>query len=137
MLRSFAVPVLLVLICGCAGNSHTPQGEDARLALKATLDAWKDGKRPGVVTESAPRIQATDFQWSANQPLESYEIKGEESTSFARIFTVSLKLGKPTRQVEAIYHVLGHDDIMIYRDEDFARAMNMDNSPKSKPEKKR
>ena len=133
MYRLAYVACLAILTTSCSEPSHTPSNEDARKALTTTLDAWKSGKKVGTVANADPKVQVSDFQWAAGELLDSYEISGEESSPSSKVFTVKLNVGKSPKPVEAKYHVLGRAEIMIYRDEDFARAMNMDNNPKAKP----
>ncbi len=133
MYRLVFVVCLAFFSTSCSEPSHIPKDEDARKALAIGLDAWKAGKTSGTVSDSGPRIVVIDTQWSSGQPLDSYEITGEESSGSSKIFNVGLVIGKPPKSVETKYHVLGSEDMMIYRDEDFTRAMNMDNALKSKP----
>ena len=128
---------VLILTLGCGQPTYTPNEKEAIKSLTTMLEAWKEGKKPSTLNDSTPKIQVADFQWSANYPLDSYEIQGQEAEASSKIFTVLLKVGKPAKSVTAKYHVLGRENVMIYRDEDFNRAMNMDNSPKSAAEKKR
>ena len=50
-----------------------------------------------------------------------------------RRFSVRLSLAKPERVQEVQYYVLGRDPVMVFRDEDYIRNINMDNGPKLEP----
>ena len=45
-------------------------------------------------------------------------------------FSVRLTLDKPNTVKEVEYYVLGRQPLMIFRDEDYVRNINMDNGPK-------
>ncbi len=44
-------------------------------------------------------------------------------------FSVRLSFAKPERVEEVQYYVLGRDPVMVFRDEDYMRNINMVNGP--------
>ena len=104
----------------------------ARTALDAALKAWRDGGKPGTVAGTDPPVQVLDTPWAQGDRLASYEILGEEAGGAAveKQFTVRLVLAKPERTEEVTYHVIGQGPVMVFRDEDYRRNINMEDGPK-------
>jgi hypothetical protein len=134
-LAILACGALFVLsnITGCGGDSLAtsfPPDDVARQALDAALKTWRDGGKPGPVAGTAPPVQVHDTPWALGDRLSSYEIIGEAKNPAERRFSVRLSLAKPDRVQEVEYYVLGRDPVMVFRDEDYVRNINMDNGPK-------
>lgn len=125
------VGLLLPLGAGCGGDSAAAPSDDAaRAALGAALSAWSQGAKPGEVSGTDPKVTVHDTPWSQGQRLASFEIlKEDEGAAVEKQFTVRLTLSKPERTEEARYHVLGVDPLMVFRDEDYQRNINMENGP--------
>jgi hypothetical protein len=125
---------LLLAAGGCGnGRPSSPSDEVARAALDAALKTWRDGGKPGAVAGMDPPVQVHDTPWARGDRLASYEILGEEAGAAAaeKQFTVRLVLaGKPERTEEVTYHVLGRGPVMVFRDEDYKRNINMEEGPK-------
>jgi hypothetical protein len=132
--RAFAFgSALLLLTAGGCGNGRpsSPSDEVARAALEAALKTWRDGGKPGTVAGTDPPVQVLDTPWAQGDRLTSYEILGEEAGAAAeKQFTVRLVLSKPERTEEVTYHVLGRSPVMVFRDEDYRRNINMEEGPK-------
>ena len=129
----FAGSMFLLLAgggCGDAISEALPSDAAARQALDAALTAWRDGKKPGPVEGMEPQAEIHDTPWSLGDQLSSYEILGEEKNGPEMKFSVRLTLAKPETVEEVEYYVLGRDPLMIFRDEDYVRNINMDNGPK-------
>jgi hypothetical protein len=132
-MRSLALALSLIVtvaLAGCGGGSAPlPSTVAVRQALQASLDAWKAGKPASSLSESKPSIEFVDFEWKAGKVLSEYtlgeETPGQGTQTVAA--TLTLKGDPAARKVQ--YMVLGLEPIRIYRDEDFNRAMNMDNAP--------
>jgi hypothetical protein len=128
---------------GCNGaRAYTPDSASARRALDAALSAWKDGAKPDRLETASPPVHALDFQWQAGRPLEAFSVTGEEDADgAAKRFAVTLRLGskakKAADEVRARYVVVGRDPVWVYREEDYARLLNMDNNPKPPPPSRR
>lgn len=116
--------------CGDARSDALPSDEAARQALDAALSSWRDGKKPGPIAGTSPAAEIHDSRWSLGDRLSSYEILGEEREATDMKFSVRLTLAQPAGVQEVEYHVLGRDPLMIFRDEDYLRNINMDNGPK-------
>jgi hypothetical protein len=118
---------------GCSnGKASAPPGDVARAALDAALKSWRDGGKPGAIAGVDPPVQVLDTPWARGDRLASYEILGEEAGAAAaeKQFNVRLVLAKPDRTEEVTYHVLGSGPVMVFRDEDYRRNINMEDGPK-------
>jgi hypothetical protein len=107
-----------------------PSDEVARTALESALKAWRDGGKPGALAGTDPPVQVLDTPWGLGDRLASYEILGEETGTIDRQFAVRLVLAKPERVQEVRYYVIGRGPVMVFRDEDYRRNINMEDGPK-------
>jgi hypothetical protein len=123
---------LLLLAAGGCGNgvASAPTGDVARAALEASLKAWRDGGKPGTVAGMDPPVQVLDTPWGQGERLASYEILGEETGTAEKRFDVRLTLSRPERVQEVKYYVIGRGPVMVFREEDYQRNINMENGPK-------
>lgn len=123
--------LLLPIVAGCGSSvGAIPSGQAARAALEAALTAWTQDAKPGEIAGTEPRVLVHDTPWGRGQKLTSFEVLGEEDGAAAeKVFTVKLSLTKPDRTEEARYHVLGVGPLMVFRDEDYLRNINMENGP--------
>ncbi len=122
--------VLSLAICaGCSarGNDrYIPSENKARQALEATLNAWRDGKKPGAIDGAPVTVQAVDTKWLAGQQLASYEIVGEEASEGPRVFSVKLTMKKPAgKQLNVRYLVVGKEPLWVYREDDYKAPAGM------------
>jgi len=129
-----SIALLLSPLCaGCGpGAAAGPSAETARVALDAALAAWTRGEKPGQLPGTNPLVFVHDTPWSQGLRLTAYEILGEEEDEDAvaeKRFTVRLAFSQPDRSEEVRYHVLGADPVMVFRDEDYQRNINMENGP--------
>ena len=85
---------------------------------------------PGRSRERSPRSRSTIRPWSQGDRLGSYEILKEDTSGAEKRFTVRLALAKPERVQEVQYYVLGRGPVMVFRDEDYMRNINMEDGPK-------
>jgi len=127
----FTSSVLLPLAAGGCGNgvSAAPSNELARSALETALKTWQEGGKPGALPATDPKVEVHDTPWSRGDLLESYEILSEDAGAGEKRFAVRLSLGQPKQSEEVQYHVLGLDPVMVFRDEDYLRNINMENGP--------
>ncbi len=125
-----SLPLVIALAgCGGGGPAPLPSVADARQALQTALDAWKAGKPAASLQAEGAKIEATDFEWKAGKALIDYAVRGESTGEGTQTFDVTLTLKGDPGPKEVKYMILGMDPVHIYRDEDFTRAMNMDNNP--------
>jgi hypothetical protein len=119
----------LVALAGCGrGSAPLPTSAAARQALQVALDAWKAGKPASSLAQREPKIDAVDFEWRAGEALMGYSVGADARGQGTQTISASLTLkGQPPKEVK--YMVFGIDPVRIYRDEDFTRAMNMENNP--------
>jgi hypothetical protein len=74
------VAVLLIVGWLTVGCSRGPQRappvnpEQAREALKTTLESWKQGEAPAALRDRPPNITAQDMDWEAGLRLIEYQI---------------------------------------------------------------
>lgn len=126
--------LLLALGPGCGGSAAVPSTETARAAVDAALTAWSRGEQPGALPGTEPPVFVHDTPWAQGRGLTSFEILGEaegEGAAAEKRFTVRLSLTGPDRTEEVRYHVLGTDPVMVFRDEDYQRNINMENGPRT------
>jgi hypothetical protein len=130
--RLALVSCSLLLAAGGCGNGRgaPPSDAMARTALEASLKAWRDGGKPGNVAGTDPPVQVLDTPWGQGERLASYEILGEETGTVEKRFDVRLVLSKPERVQEVKYYVIGRGPVMVFRDEDYRRNVNMEDGPK-------
>jgi hypothetical protein len=130
LLLSFSAAIL-VTGGGCGnGTTAVPSGAVARTALEAALKTWCDGGKPGVLPGTEPVVQVHDTPWASGQSLKSFEIlREEEAVGVEKRFAVRLSFSKPERVEEVQYHVLGAGPVMVFRDEDYERNINMIDGP--------
>lgn len=121
---------VLVTLAGCgSGSAPLPPADLARQALQTSLETWKLGKPPSSLAEAKPGIETVDFEWKAGKVLSDYtlgeEVPGEGVRTLAATLTIKGEAGPK----EVKYMILGLEPTRIFRDEDYQRAMNMDNAP--------
>jgi hypothetical protein len=125
-----SLPLVALVCAGCAGGHASPPDDNvARAAVEGSLKAWQSGGKPGTIPGTDPPVQVFDTPWSQGQRLGSFEILGAENGPVEKVFKVRLSLQKPERVEEAEYHVLGQGPVMVFRDEDYQRNINMENGP--------
>jgi hypothetical protein len=134
-----AAVVLLILGSSCGGPSMNPSADRARTALEASLNAWREGEKPGNIEGTNPPVQAVDNEWTNGRKLESFEILGEQPSESDKRFTVKLTYTAATKvkPEEVLYIVVGVSPIAVFREEDYARTLNMDNNPQPKGKSRR
>ncbi len=119
------LPILIPSLAGCSKRGYEryiPTNTDARQALEAGLNAWKNGDPAGSRTMGKTKLDFIDAKWQAGQKLAGFEILEEEAGdgSGPRWFKVRLQM-KPSGQVSTRYAVLGNDPLYVYREEDFKK----------------
>ena len=123
---------MIVLMCavtccvqGCGGTferSFIPDQMLAEDCLKASLDAWKAGKKHGEVESTNPVIQVVDSKWRSGAKLQEYEILEELPSDGPKKFRVRLTLEKAPAPEETNYLVVGKDPMWVYREKDYLTA---------------
>jgi hypothetical protein len=84
------------------------------------------------VAGTDPPVQVLDTPWARGDRLASYEILGEEEGgTVEKQFNVRLVFAKPERTQEVKYYVIGRGPVMVFRDEDYQRNINMEDDPKA------
>jgi hypothetical protein len=124
-------------VCGCGGGSAPlPTSAAARQALQVALDAWKAGKPASSLAQLEPKIETVDFEWRAGEALTAYSLGADDLGQGTQTISASLTL-KGQRPKDVKYMVFGINPLLIYRAEDFTRAMNMENNPAPSKKRKR
>jgi hypothetical protein len=122
--------IALAALAGCGGGSAPlPSTALARQALQTSLDAWKAGKPASSLVGEKPSVEIVDFEWKAGKVLSDYSLGQEAPGQGVQTLSASLTLKGESGPKEVKYMVLGLEPMRIFRDEDYNRAMNMDNSP--------
>jgi hypothetical protein len=119
--------------CGGLSRAHAPGQGEARQALEAALDAWQKGEKPDRLAAASPPVHPVDSQWQAGQALEGYQILADEPDEPgdpAKRFSVSLRLKSAKAETKTRYIVVGRGPVWVYREDDYARFLNMDNNPR-------
>jgi hypothetical protein len=123
------VPIALVALAGCGGSVPLPTTDVSRRALQASLDAWKAGKPAASLASEKPSIEPVDFEWKAGKVLTDFAIGEHSPGEGTQTLSASITLKGEPGPKEVKYMVLGVEPVRIFRDEDYNRAMNMDNAP--------
>jgi len=63
---------------GCSGPPRPADPGQARAALRAALDAWKQGETPEALKQRRPPVYVHDDDWQAGRRLLDYELAGDE-----------------------------------------------------------
>ena len=132
-LLSLLATALVSLVAGGCGNGAAalPSEDTARKALESALAAWQGGGKPGALAGTEPAVEVHDTPWAKGAKLTSYEIIDAKSVGVEKQFQVRLTLAKPGGVQEARYHVFGLGPVMVFRDEDYLRNVNMEDGPKA------
>jgi hypothetical protein len=109
----------------------------ARKSLEAALTAWRDGRPVGSIAGNSTPIRVVDSSWRSGEKLAAFQVLGEADVDGRKEFTVRLTMKEPRGETVARYLAHGRDPVWVYRGEDFARAMDMDNQPEPPRRKRR
>lgn len=119
--RAGLVPIILLLVMGCASRSLPPRAEpdEARAALRTALDSWQSGGAPDALQRSSPHIQMADDDWLAGRHLVRYELEGNERLAgtglrCGAVLTLKGQDGKAAQRRVA-YQIDMHPRIVIVR----------------------
>jgi hypothetical protein len=130
MRRRALLMIVMAGLAGCGGGSAPlPSTVEARQALQMSLDAWKAGKPAASLVGEKPSIEIVDYEWKAGKVLSDYTLGQEAPGQGVQTFSASLTIKGEPGPKEVKYMILGLDPMRIFRDEDYNRAMNMDNAP--------
>jgi len=130
--------IALGLLAGCGeGSAPLPSKASAREALQTALDAWKAGKPPSSLAGAKPGIEVVDFEWKAGKALSDFSLGEETMGQGTQTIAATLTLPGEKAPKPVTYMILGLDPLRIFRDEDFHRALNMDNAPVEPPKGRR
>ena len=136
---ALALGALLTASSGCESDTarYAPTRDVARKSLEAALTAWRDGRSIGSIAGSSPPVRVVDSSWRSREKLAAFQVLGEGDVDGRKEFTVHLTMKEPRGDSQARYVVHGRDPVWVYRGEDFARAMDMDNQPEPPRRKRR
>ena len=128
---ALALAALLTASSGCESDTarYTPTANVARQSLEAALTAWRDGRPVGSIAGNSPPVRVVDSSWRSGEKLAAFQVLGEADVDGRKEFTVRLTMKEPRGETEARYLVHGRDPVWVYRGEEFARVMDMDNQP--------
>lgn len=116
-----------VLLAGCGSRSpeeYMPQGEGAKQAVQAALEAWKSAKPFSPVPDSKPPINVFDARWRDGKKLETFEVGDPVAGAAPPRVPVKMKLVGGVEET-VHYVVVGIDPLNVFRDADYERAAGM------------
>ncbi len=129
LLCALVCGLLLAAGTGCSSgySKYIPSENKAKQALEAALNAWKEGKKPGVIEGAPMALEAVDSQWRRGQQLRSFEILSEEpNENGPRVFSVKLVMAQPANQeVTVRYFIVGKEPLWVYREDDYKAPAGM------------
>ncbi len=132
-LKTAVLLILSTALAGCEGGSAPlPSASAAREALDTALGTWKAGKPASSLLALKPAVEAVDFDWKAGKVLSDYTVGDEAPGQGVRTLSATLTIQGGPSPKSVRYFLLGVDPVRVFRDEDFQRAMNMDNAPATK-----
>lgn len=119
-----AVAALTVGVGGCRGRpagfeQYVPAPGPAREAVRAVLDAWRDGRPPEEGVGPRRDVHVVDKQRRPGQKLAGYDLLGEVAADKARGFAVRLTLENPDERPVVRFLVVGIEPLWVFRQEDF------------------
>ncbi len=104
----------------------------------------KRRSRPGATAgnpapwrEWSPRSRSPTLRGARATAWRHTRSSGKRQRRLDKKFTVRLVLAKPDRVQEVKYYVLGQGPVMVFRDEDYQRNINMEDGPKAKSGKQK
>jgi len=125
-IRSRRPPILATLAVlvgavatGCSpGVAHPVDPDRAMVALKTTLDAWKDGKSIDSLQSGVPPIVAQDMEWASGAKLLDYRVDDGRPADANLDARVKLALSVRGKKVErdARYLVTTSPAVTVFRD---------------------
>jgi hypothetical protein len=114
----------LVLMAGC-GIGQTGRPADpaaAERALRAALDAWKQGEDPDTLSRRTPPILVSDVEWKGGLRLLRYTAdEAGRLVGFDMNYPVVLELKSPRGKAvtkRALYAVTTQPEVLVVRQED-------------------
>jgi hypothetical protein len=125
-LKLRGVAVLLVgalsLAPGCGRSAPRPADpERAGQALRATLDAWKNGESVEALQRQEPPVQVIDREWRSGHRLKSYKVEKAEPVGADLRCQVALTVhgprGRPVTK-RAVYSVGTSPALTVTREEE-------------------
>ncbi len=138
----FAIPLWVVLAAMVAGDAGCSKSDPSRYipttavaqdALRAALEAWRNGEPPGAVTSYRVPIQVADSLRRPGQKLKSFDILGEVSEDGGRRFQVRLSLEQPEAEEKVQFIVVGLDPLWVFRREDYDMVIHWEHSSSPAP----
>lgn len=122
LLAGIVAATFFLLGSGCSKSDpsrYVPTPAVAEEALRAALEAWREGQPVGTVTSYRVPIQVADAHRRAGQKLKAFEILGEVAVDGGRRFQVRLDLENPDAEEKVQYIVVGIDPLWVFRREDY------------------
>jgi hypothetical protein len=113
--------VLLAPITAGCGRGLPPKTDlaEARTALTAALDVWKEGRPVESLRERTPPIDFRDVNWEQGARLQKYEVEKEEPFGVSAKFKVKLHLADKsgTARQRAIVYTVDKGQAVVIRPE--------------------
>jgi hypothetical protein len=114
--------LLSALALGCGQAPPRPADPDAaRQALRAALDAWRQGEPPQELKARQPPIYVNDTDWQAGVRLTGYELKGDGAfygVQYRCSVVLSVEPGKGRKSEKTVKYLIDtHPRLVIVRDD--------------------
>jgi len=98
----------------------TAEPDRARAALRAALEAWKEGESSESLMAATPPIHVSDSEWHQGNKLLDYELGEERSAGFGWRcdvqLTVQANVGRPRKHL-AVYRVDTDPALVVVHEE--------------------
>jgi hypothetical protein len=112
----------LSLAPGCGRSAPRPADpERAGQALRATLDAWKNGESVETLQRQEPPVRVIDREWRSGHRLKSYKVEKTEPVGADLRCQVALTVhgprGRPVTK-RAVYSVGTSPALTVTREEE-------------------
>jgi hypothetical protein len=138
---SLAIAILAVVLNGCDAPTPAertdvfrPEADLAEAALKASLQAWREGRVGGPASALSRKVEVSDSYRSAGRPLKAYQVLGAVGSDEIRSFAVRLSFENPPEDEVVRYVVIGNDPLWVFRQEDFERIAHWEHKMKEESE---
>jgi hypothetical protein len=120
--RAVVAAALLLALAGCRAQKTAPtvNADQARQALRTTLDGWKAGATPESLRGGPAAITAQDFDWMAGSTLVDYQIEGDGDFDDANLripVTLNLRDSSGKESTKRVKYVVGTSPaVTVFRD---------------------
>lgn len=93
-MRGLCPMLIAFVVAGCRQTALPPATDtgQAREALTAALQTWKEGRPAETLRERSPAIDFRDTNWEQGARLQDFAVEKTETSGLSARFTVKLLL---------------------------------------------